>query len=290
MRYAYYLSVAGIKILFESDRTIVENEEFLPFVIEESTPDIHAIVRRADNMPKIPAEPLYADMFCAVAPNEAGHLQKFFFGSSNEQDHYVVSTCDPDNKHILIEYPRSPAYTQLTLSGCFYWLGFESYLLQKNKLCLHAACVQTHLGGILFSGKSGIGKSTQAELWCHHRNARQLNGDRPILSKAQNGWIAWGSPYAGSSKCYVNDSCPVTAIVMLQQAKTCSLRRLSPPEAFRAIWSGLTIRSWDSEFVETASLLVLDLLSQIPVFALSCTPDEQAVICLEQELGKEHLL
>lgn len=283
----YFLSVAGISILLESDRPIVENEEFLPFLTGENTPDIHATIKMAVKELKLPEKPLYADTFCAVAGNEAGHLQKFFFGSANAQDRCVVSTYDPDHKHIRIEYPDVDAYRQLTLSSCFYWLGFEAYLLQRNKLCLHASLVDTPLGGILFSGISGIGKSTQADLWCRYRGARQINGDRPILSKESAGWTAWGSPYAGSSRYYVNESAPVSAIVLLKQAPECTLRRLSPAEAFRGVWAGLTIRSWDPSFVNAASLLTIDLVTAVPVYEFRCTPDEQAVNCLEAELRRD---
>lgn len=286
---SYCLSVAGVHILLESDCVIVQNEEFLPFISKESTADILATIRMTRNIPKIPKKTLYADMFCAVAKNEAGYLQKFFFRSANAQKQCVVATYDSDNQHILIEYPDLDAYKQLTLSSCFYWLGFESYLLQKNKLCLHASFVDTHLGGILFSGTSGIGKSTQAELWCSYRGARQINGDRPILSKKGNGWIAWGSPYAGSSRCYINESSAVSAIVLLKQSSECTLRRLKPFEAFRGVWTGLTIRSWDSSFVDAASLLTMDLVATVPIYEFCCTPDEHAVNFLEAELRREDL-
>lgn len=286
---SYCLSVAGVHILFESDCEIVQNEEFLPFISEESTADILATIRMAKDIPKVPEKTLYADMFCAVAENETGYLQKFFFGSANAQNQCVVSTYDPNNKHILIEYPDLDAYKQLTFRSCFYWLGFESYLLKRNKICLHASLVDTHLGGILFSGVSGIGKSTQAELWCKYLGARQINGDRPILSKEGDGWIAWGSPYAGSSRCYINESSSVSAIVLLKQSSKCALRRLKPSEAFRGVWAGLTIRSWDSSFVDTASLLTMDLVTTVPIYEFCCTPDEYAVNFLEAELRREGL-
>lgn len=284
----YCLSVAGITICFASDRLLVQNEEFLPFIINTAnTTDIHSTIRMTAYKPKVPEKPLYSDMFCAVAKNKDGYLQKFFFGNCDEHDDCVVSTYDPDGRHILIEYPSAYADKDLQLRSCFYWLGFESYLLRKNKLCLHASLVDTPFGGILFSGASGIGKSTQAELWCRYRGARQINGDRPILSKESDGWSAWGSPYAGSSKVHVNACCPVRAIVLLRQAPVCSLRNLSPGEAFRGVWAGLTVHTWDKDFVEKASALAIDLISSVPVIEFGCTPDKQAVDYLEQALQKE---
>ena len=74
---------------------------------------------------------------------------------------------------------------------------------------------------------------------------------------------------------------------MLRQAKECRLRRLGPSEAFRAVWSGLTVHTWDRWFLETASDLSLELIGAVPVFEFQCTPDEQAVDYLERELRKE---
>ena len=151
-----------------------------------------------------------------------------------------------------------------------------------------AACVDTSLGGILFSGVSGIGKSTQANLWCKYRGAKQINGDRPILSKENGGWTAWGSPYAGSSNVHVNDSCDIAAIVLLKQAERCAIRKLSTAEAFRGVWAGLTVRTWDAAFVERASELTIELATGLPVYEFCCTPDEEAVRFLEEELRKDN--
>ena len=79
----------------------------------------------------------------------------------------------------------------------------------------------------------------------------------------------------------------MTAIVILQQAKTCSLQRLSLPEAFRAVWSGLTVHTWDKAFLEKAFDLPMDLIGPVPVFLFRCTPNLPAVEYLEQELRKE---
>lgn len=288
MSHNYYLSVAGVKILLESDNPLTVNEEFLPFLMEPTTADLHAVIRRTNDMPRIPSKPIYADIFCTVTQDEAGNIQKFFFSSADGS--YIVSTYYADGASILIEYPSDYQIGILDLQNCFYCLGFEEYLLRRNKLCLHASCIDTALGGILFSGPSGIGKSTQAELWRKHRQARPINGDRPIVSKEDQTWLAWGSPYAGSSKVYVNDSCTVTSIILLKQASTCALRKLSHAEAFHGIWTGLTVRTWDRSFVEAASSLAIELVSTVPVYEFCCTPDEKAVKFLEAELRKEYKL
>ena len=105
-------------------------------------------------------------------------------------------------------------------------------------MILHASFVSTRYGGLLFSGVSGIGKSTQADLWQRYEGAELLNGDRTVLRRMDGVWTAFGSPYAGSSNCFVNESRPVRAIVLLSQGSACSLRRLSPAAAFRGLYAG----------------------------------------------------
>lgn len=286
MRCLKYLSVAGIRIQIESAEALGENEEFSPFLTEECDADVCVTVRKVDCLPQKPHKVLYRDLFCSIGHNRNGDLQKFFAVNGNGAEPAIVSTYFPDGKHILVEHlPR-----QLDLQTCFYCLGFESILLSRNRISLHASCVDTRYGGILFSGVSGAGKSTQADLWQQYRGARPINGDRPILSRDGKLWQAWGSPYAGSSKVYVNDRCRVTAVVFPRKATTCSLRKLPAAEAFRRIWEGLTVRSWDAAFVDKASMLAMDLIASVPVYEFACTADQAAVAFLEEELRKELIL
>ena len=283
----YSLSTAGISVQMETDHPLVANESFLPFLAEGSHPDFCGVFRRVSQLPPVPEAVLHADTCFRVHPDGKGGYLRSFFDPVRDCTPYAVATYDYPNGLIRVDYLQKGAHCVSELQYCFFHLGFEAMLIRKDRLCLHAACVDTPLGGILFSGPSGIGKSTQAGLWCQYRGAEQINGDRPILSREPDGWLAWGSPYAGSSRCHVNKSCPVTAIVMLRQAPQCSLRRLNQAEAFRAVWSGLTMNSWDAEFVATACDLTMALLDAVPVFEFSCTPDEQAVNCLDQGLRKE---
>lgn len=287
MPFQYFLSIAGLLLALETDRLLKEEAEFLPFRAEESAPDCRASFHRVDRLPPVSEEVLHEDLCYRVHPDGKGGYTRSFFDAPRDPAPYAVAVYDYPRGTVQVDYLEKGARCVSELHNSFFCLGLESLLIYKNRLCLHAACVSTPLGGLLFSGPSGIGKSTQAELWCAHRGAKQINGDRPILSRERDGWLAWGSPYAGSSRCHVNENCPVTAIVMLRQAKECTLRRLNPPEAFRAVWSGLTVPCWDKACVEAASGLTQELIAAVPVVEFACTPDARAVAYLEKELGKE---
>ncbi|MBR5126255.1 MAG: hypothetical protein IKU68_05925 [Oscillospiraceae bacterium] len=287
MQYPYFLSVSGVGLLLESDQPLSGSDAFLPFLAEPAEPDFTAVFRRVAALPPLPEQELYREACYRIGRNETGNFQKFFFEKPSDPVCYAVAEYDSTNCNILVSYLEAYSHCVSEIRNSFFHLGFEELLLRRDKVSFHASCVETPLGGLLFSGVSGIGKSTQANLWCSHRGARQINGDRPILSKEPEGWFAWGSPYAGSSRWYVNDSCPITAILLLKQEKECALRRLSLSEAFRRIWSGLTVRTWDPSSVDRASALALELVQTVPVFEFCCTPDEAAVDYLERELRKE---
>lgn len=165
-------------------------------------------------------------------------------------------------------------------------LELESMLLRHDGLLLHSSFIRSRGRGILFTAPSGTGKSTQASLWETHMGAEILNGDRAGLRMRDGQWTAWGLPYAGSSGIYRNDSAPVSAIVVLRQAATNKVTRITPAEAMPLIYPELTIHRWDAGFAMKAVDLLLNLLASVPVYLLECLPDRGAVLTLEEQLNE----
>lgn len=287
MSHTCVLSISGMVFALESAQPLLKNDCFAPFLVENHPPDIRITFREVSALPPVPKHLLYSQMCLCMGKDGEGKIRSWFRESPKDSEFYACSRGDIAAGWVQVDYLPTHRQCVSELRNCFFHIGLESILLHHDRLCLHASFVQTHLGGILFSGISGIGKSTQAELWCRYRNARQINGDRPILSREGENWLAWGSPYAGSSNCHVNEGHPIRAICLLEQAPECALRRLTPAQAFRGLWPGLTVHDFDPEFVEKTSNLAIDLVTKIPVYHFACTPEEEAVAFLEQELGKE---
>ena len=220
-----------------------------------------------------------------IADPVRGYVRRFRIENPDAAP-YAVGEYDWDNREIRISYLPEGAPYFSGMENSFFHVAWESIVIREQRLLFHAALIDTGFGGILFSGPSGIGKSTQADLWCRFRNTQLINGDRPVLQKCEDGWLGWGAPYAGSSRCYRNASSPITAIVMLKQAPQCGIRRLRPAEAFRRVYAQLTLNNWDETCVSLAADLVTALVWDVPVFEFSCTPDEAAVEFLEKELEK----
>ncbi len=155
----------------------------------------------------------------------------------------------------------------------------EHLICDAGGFLLHASWIDIGGKGILFTGPSGIGKSTQAALWCQHRGAQLLNGDRAAVF----GDHARGIPFRGSSGVGLNRKTPLAAIVYLSQATETTLVRLTGARAFRRLWEGCSVNIWNPADMERTTAAVMDTLNGVPVYHLSCRKDISAIEALEKE-------
>lgn len=161
----------------------------------------------------------------------------------------------------------------------------ERHMMNRDSLVLHCAYMAYKDTAVLFSAPSGTGKTTQATLWERYRGTRVVNGDKSLLSKVDGTWTANGWPVCGSSQVCHNESMPIRAIVMLSQGKENTIAKLSPFQAFSQIYSQITINFWNKQAQQRAMDLIEDLVTNVPVYHLSCTISEEAVQTLEQMIA-----
>lgn len=270
------IRVAGVLFRADPMHPPRETDGFAPF---SAPPDETGWrIRRRDvaELPPLPDAPVYRCDDYLVFRSETG-FRRVFLDRMHGGLPYAVAEIFPPERMVDIAILADRTDYATEWGNLFFHVGFERILAFERKLILHSSFVRSPLGGILFSGPSGIGKSTQADLWCRFAESDLLNGDRTILAREDGIWTGYGSPYAGSSRCWRNESCPVRAIVTLRQAPDCAIRRLGGGEAFRRLFAETTVQVWDRDFVDTVTDLETDLISEIPVFELFCTPDEKPV-------------
>lgn len=163
----------------------------------------------------------------------------------------------------------------------------EHLIARNNGFIFHCSYIDRDGKAILFTAPSGTGKSTQAELWKNYRGTEIINGDRAAVRLADGKLMAEGIPFAGSSVYCINRSLPIEAIVCLDQAPVSTIRKMRGYEAFSRIWEGVSVNIWDREDMERVSEVVQRAAAELPVFHLPCTPDESAVLILEEALQKQ---
>lgn len=159
-----------------------------------------------------------------------------------------------------------------------------THLSTRNGLMFHASLIDVSGNGILFIGPSGIGKTTQAELWNRCRDAVIINGDMALVHYDGETYWGHGCPWHGSSPYCENRKVPLKGIVVLEQAPENQLERLTGIRMIERVTQNVFLPKWYQTGTEAAMETLDGLLSEIPVYLLRCRPDEAAVELVENTL------
>ena len=282
--YTYKLDIAGFLWEIRSPKELEVRESFVPFLSDMPGADVSLRFRSErpaergtlvnERSPRVWQEDgaLRVERLPAAALNPCACIWL------REDDPFSVEGCI---------YPGRENYIR-TLDNLFDASELEVLLCRLGAFSLHSSLVRRSFGdAILFTAPSGTGKSTQAGLWEQYAGADTLNGDRSMIRRVDGRWTAFGSPFAGTSGIYRNESAPIRVLVVLRQAPENTIRRLSRAEAFRAIYSESVLPRWHTEAHERVISLVTEIVSEVPVYLLACTPDERPVTLLKTTLEGE---
>lgn len=278
----YHLHLVGLRTVLRTPHDITVSARLRPFLCPPS-PDTDCTI----TLQSSPVLPAISDGGTWHGPeyhDTDGGVARIFHCAAPHTPPFAVTRL-MENGHIEIAVLPSYMSYFTGSEGIFNRIGIETLLLQHHGLLLHASLIQYAGQAIAFVGPSGVGKSTQAALWHDCLGAEILNGDRAALRRTATGWMAYGSPYAGTSGIYKNSGAPLTAVVVLQQASENHLCRLNAAEAFRHLYPEASVHHWDKAFVAQATDLCLHLLTDVPVYRLDCRPDADAVHLTKKGLG-----
>lgn len=166
--------------------------------------------------------------------------------------------------------------------------GFSAHAIQRRIIQFHSSLIDMQGRGLMFLGPSGIGKTTQAELWNRYRDARIINGDIVFVQETEGGFLGWGTPWHGSSPYCENASVPVEALIVLKQAPENFIRELTGFEKVTAVSNNVFYPRWLENGMELCLDVLDHLLRALPVYELSCRPDEEAVALTEKTIFGEN--
>lgn len=277
----YFLNIAGVRIKLRTPEVISISDALRPFLYEpQQICDCCIEVQQSNMLPAMSKNGVWHNL---EYYDHYENVRRVFHCITRETAAFAVTQQFANGDIVISVLPEYISYFSGS-SGIFNRIGMESMLQQHNAMLLHASLIQYKGKAIAFSGPSGVGKSTQAEIWKQCFQADIMNGDRALLRKADQGWKAYGSPYAGTSGIYRNVEGPLAAVVVLRQAKENRLNRLTAAEAFRYIYPELSNHNWEKEFTAKVADLALDLLTTIPAYILECLPEEGAAFLLKKGL------
>lgn len=218
-------------------------------------------------------------MLCKIAdlltevPETGGIAPRFTDYLTNEAN--IPDICIYDELYNLERWKRlSTERASYMESGT----QFYRALLDFDGMMLHASAVAVDGKAYLFSGRSGIGKSTHTGLWQQilGEKVKLFNDDKPALRHLDGEWYAYGTPWSGKHGININMKVPVAGICFLKRGDQNTIRRLSPIEALPQVLAQTLRKFNDAERLSLMLALVDKLVKEVPMYELYNRPEPEA--------------
>ncbi len=155
---------------------------------------------------------------------------------------------------------------------------FYRQLLHFDGMMLHASAIELNGRAYLFSGHSGIGKSTHARLWqqLFGDAAIVINDDKPALRRIGDRWYAYGTPWCGKDGINQNRKVPLAGICFLKRGQENQICRLTEQQAMERIIAQTMRRFKENADLGRMLSRVDALVREIPVYELYNKPEPDA--------------
>lgn len=271
----------GMTFAIEAAGPVERSQMCAPFRAEDGTADHTIRLSFSDTVPQPPESAAKSGPTFRWSTDGTRHLlQRYSLPGKTAQFTYAA-TSGAQTDVTFAESYRAGASVRAVLEAA----GLFDIFADAGMLVLHSSYIATRTGeGILFSGPSGIGKSTQAALWERFAGARTINGDRALVCPAAR--TVSGIFYAGTSGICRNVTAPLRAVVLLGQAAENHVVRARPQEAFARLLSQCAYYEWDAASAARMIELAAQLVTNVPVWRMDCRADESAVRALGEAMRR----
>lgn len=270
----------GMTFAIASDEPIERSKMCEPFRVSGGAADYTIRLTFSDDLPQPPAEAARSGPVYRWQVGAERHLLEQY-GTPDKLPQFTYAVTRGAHTEVTFaERYRTGASVRAVLEAA----GLFDIFADAGMLVLHSAYIVTPAGeAILFSGPSGIGKSTQAALWERSAGAQIINGDRALLDIGRK--TANGIFYSGTSGICRNVTASIQAIVLLGQNDENRVSTPSPQAAFAGVLSQCAYYDWDALSATKMTECVARLVSDVPVLHFDCRADASAVRVLQERLG-----
>ncbi|MEY3741309.1 MAG: hypothetical protein RL371_208, partial [Bacteroidota bacterium] len=145
---------------------------------------------------------------------------------------------------------------------------------EEPLLLVHASGVFDGTHGRIFSGFSGVGKSTMAQIWAGN-GAQVINDDRLLLKRLSNGtWQMFNTPMFYSDQ---NKSCALHWVYFPFHSPINSLEPLSGAKALATVLAYTIHHGYDAQHLLHHSNLAEQLITELPIAKLGVVPTDAII-------------
>lgn len=151
--YNLCLTIANLRFNLLSDFPILVSDEYRPFLEDEGggVTDEDCINIRFSSVARLPKPKdgsIYKGMgFCVYIQND--HYIRYYHNPGENIVPYACRVSNTDGS-ITVFYQEQSKITFNSCRSCFLHMAIEELMLEHGRMIVHASCVTTSYGGILF--------------------------------------------------------------------------------------------------------------------------------------------
>lgn len=276
------LSIAGLSMRLQGPEASFP-PQFEPFVTD-SLPEIHQSIQICTGIPRIKRNGTVLLRNEELVVLDAGEDYILLFPASNHLCEIQLNkSADLAVCYCLPPYNDTFHYDLFHATRLLFL-----YLAQlKGMVAIHSASFLYEGKAWVFSGHSGMGKSTHTNLWKEIYNTPIINGDLNLLAFENNTPMVHGIPWCGTSGICNTESHPLGGIVLLNQTPTDYVEELTPDQKLLLTTQRLISPAWSEEMFDKNLSIMEQIVPEIMVCKLHCTKEPTAAEIMKARIDKE---
>lgn len=164
-------------------------------------------------------------------------------------------------------------------------------ILKYNGMFVHSAVISMDNDGYMFSGRSGVGKSTHINEWVKYFESGRvtvINGDKPIIRFFDDGIYAYGNPWHGVEGWSHNSKVKLKSVCFLKQSKENRIRKLKSPEILKELINQTVVPNNINDKLKYFELLD-KFVKTLDFYELECDISKEAVITAYTKMRGEKI-
>lgn len=154
---------------------------------------------------------------------------------------------------------------------------FNRKVIPYQTMLVHSSALIYQDEAYLFSGDSGVGKTTHTKLWlkAFGDKVHIMNDDKPVVRLYDDHAVVYGTPFDGGSGIALNESYPLKAIIFIERGEQNSVRIPASREIIQKLYFQ-TAHMVDADTAEKMLHNFEKLLSLTKFYILTCNMDISA--------------
>lgn len=210
-----------------------------------------------------------------VKYDDFNRFAKLFEYSSDRKTDIKISVSEEEISNFLEKAVKGT--TRAQAESFLLSSKFNRAAIKFSTMLVHSSALIYDGGAYLFSGDSGVGKSTHTKLWlkAFGEKVHIMNDDKPVVRLYDDHTVAYGTPFDGGSGIALNESYPLKAIIFIERGEENSVRVPTSKEIIQKLY----FQTAHMVKAQTAEKMLINferLLGLTKFYVLTCNMDISA--------------